>query len=426
MDYKKITNKAYNIHLIKTDKFKTISIRINFKRLLTKEEITYRNLLVELLLESNNNFKNRRMVDIESEELYGINLSAYNTISGNYNIMQFRTSFLNEKYTEEGMNEKSLTFFFDFLFNPNVKDNKFDKSSFNNAQNIVRENIEMLDETYSDYSMVRLGEEMGKDSNLKYSSLGYIEDLEKITNENLYSYYEKVLKSDIVDIFVIGDFNFDLMKNMIEDKLKIKTIKKESKSHYISHDKFRIFERKIKENKNINQSILLLGYKIEDTTLFEQLYTARLYSYLLGGGPDSKLFQTVREKNSLCYGISSIYLPVSNLLVIKSGINADDYKKALSLIKKEVKNMNKGNFTDEDIEKAKTMLVSSFKEIDDDPYSIINAYVSKEYLNYDLIDKRINEVLKVTKEDIMHFSKKIHSDTIFFLEGDMENEEDAS
>ena len=53
MEYTKEENLAYNIHLIKTKKFKKNCIKINFKSLINNEEITYRNMLINVLLESN-------------------------------------------------------------------------------------------------------------------------------------------------------------------------------------------------------------------------------------------------------------------------------------------------------------------------------------------------------------------------------------
>ena len=44
-------------------------------------------------------------------------------------------------------------------------------------------------------------------------------------------------------------------------------------------------------------------------------------------------------------------------------------------------------------------------------------------LNSDDINTRISKFEKVTKEDVINFSKKIKMDTIFLLEGD-HNEED--
>ena len=35
---------------------------------------------------------------------------------------------------------------------------------------------------------------------------GYLEDLETITEENLYRYYQKMIDNDLVDIFIVGDF----------------------------------------------------------------------------------------------------------------------------------------------------------------------------------------------------------------------------
>ena len=62
--YSNCSNKAYNLHIIRTDKFKTVSVRINFKKLLEKKDITYRNLLGKILLNSNNTYNTKRDLDI--------------------------------------------------------------------------------------------------------------------------------------------------------------------------------------------------------------------------------------------------------------------------------------------------------------------------------------------------------------------------
>lgn len=55
---KEINN--YKIHLIKTTKFKTINIKICFKRKLEKEDIIKRNLLADILIMSNSKYKNKQ------------------------------------------------------------------------------------------------------------------------------------------------------------------------------------------------------------------------------------------------------------------------------------------------------------------------------------------------------------------------------
>jgi len=417
LKYKKYEMGAYNLHVINTDKFKTVSIKINFKRKCVKDEITIRSLLTYLLLESNNLYKNRRMLEIKTEELYNLKYNAFNTISGNYNIMTFEASFLNEKYTQEGMLKESIKFLLDLILNPNVKDNKFSIKEFEMCKNLVEEQIETLKERVGTYSQIRMLEEMDSKSVISFRATGYIEDLEKITESNIYEYYKTILKSDIVDIFIIGNIDIVETKNIINDLFKINTLKKPSQSHEVIHTKIRNKVNIKKEKLDIEQSKLVMGFKLTNLTEFEKKYVMGVYSYILGGGPDSKLFKTVREKNSLCYSIGSNYSLVFNLFKINAGINNKDFKKTVSLIKKEMKNMSNGMFTEKEIKSAIMTYLSTYKEIQDNENSVLVNYITTEYLKIDPIEIRQKQIKKVTKEMIIEVSKKIHLDTIFLLEG---------
>ena len=101
MKYKKIDVGPYNIHLINTNKFKTVTIKINFKRKVKKSEITKRSLLSRILLESSMNYKSSRLLEIKIEELYNLSLNSSSYISGNYSVLSLSSIFLNDKYTEK-------------------------------------------------------------------------------------------------------------------------------------------------------------------------------------------------------------------------------------------------------------------------------------------------------------------------------------
>lgn len=423
MKYKKISNYSYNLHMIKTNKFKTVTIQINFKRELKKEEITIRNLIINALCESTKNYPTRKDMIIQTEELYDLYYRGVNYISGKYNIMTFDVTFLNEEYTEEGMFDKSVKFLSEIIFNPNVykKRNKtiFDEKNFDIIYNTLKNNIISLKENPDNYSKIRMLEKMNPDSCISYRSVGYIEDLKKIDNFKLYKYYESMLKNDIVDIFVIGNINESHVKKIIEQCFSnIKTLKRPTTSHFISSGKARMIPKTYKEKQDINQSKLCLGYKIDKMTDFELRYVLNVYSYILGGGPDSKLFKNVREKNSLCYHVSSTGNPLTSLLIINAGINKGDFKKTLSLIKKEVSSMKKGNFNNDDIIKAKITYINSIKELEDSPQSILSLYVGMEYLNSDDIETRFRKINNVTKNNVIKLANKIHLDTIYLLEGE--------
>ena len=59
-----------------------------------------------------------------------------------------------------------------------------------------------------------------------------------------------------------------------------------------------------REEKKLEQIHLLLGFKGIDFH-HEDYYSSLVYSSLLGGGMSSRLFQEIREKRGLVYGISS-------------------------------------------------------------------------------------------------------------------------
>lgn len=414
MNYKKIENKNYNLHIINTDKFKTINVRINFKRKIKKEEITYRNLLNDLLINTSKKYKTSREIVIETEELYDLGVSSNPYKSGNYHIISFKETFLNEKYTEKDMNKKSIQFLLELIFNPNIENNKFDKKYFDLIKKTIENDIKSLKDNTKKYSLTRLYEEMDKGP-LSYRSSGYLEDLDKITEENLYDYYKSVIENDKIDIFIIGNLSDtyqELFDKYIPDTIRID----DNSSHYLNLD-VKQEEKESKEIINTNQSKLTIGLKIKNITEFELKYVLSLYSLILGGSPNSKLFQVVREKNSLCYYIGSTVSVLSKIITITAGINSTDYDKTIKLIKEEIKKISNGNITEEEIKEAKKIYISGCKEIYDSPNSIINNYLSCEYANLDLIEDRINKIEKVTKEDIISLASKIVIDTIFLLEG---------
>lgn len=421
MNYKKFTNNAYNLHIINTDKFKTVMLKVNFKRKIKKEDITYRNLLTKILLQSSRDYPTRRDLEIATEELYNLSMNASNAISGNYLITSFDAFFLNEKYTEENMNEQSLRFVFNLLFHPNVKEKQFEY--FDLAKRLVEDEIKSIKDNPKKYSHLRLLEEMGQDTPLSYCPVGYIDDLENIDSRKLFEYYENFLKTDLVDIFVIGDIDSEQMKKLVSQFFTVNTLKKPGIPHFLEHTKSRNKAKIITESMPLEQAKLNIGFKLNNLTDFEKKYVIGVYNFILGGGPDSKLFKNVREKNSLCYNISCTYKPVASIMMINAGINTEDFKKCLTLIKKEINKMAKGDFEEKDIEAAKITYINSLKDIEDFEPSLLRIFESHEYLGFDLLDERASSIQNVTKQDVINLAKKIKIDTIYLLEGGNHEEE---
>lgn len=417
MEYKKYELLPYHLHVISSKKFKTVAVKFNFKRPLMKDEITIRNLLGDVMIESTELYPNRRLMEIATENLYGISCSVNNYASGKYQILSFSTDFLSEKYTEPGMVKKSLQFLMNIICKPNLEGEQFTMNSFLNCKAGLDDAIASYDESPYRYASKRLHQAMDAEAPYAYVPCGTKGDLDQITPELLYQYYQSVLKSDIVDIFVCGDVNGDEIKNFFLEECGIKTIKKPGESHIYQHTKFRKRAKIVKEERAIGQSILKLGYKLDHPTEFERKYVIGLFNHILGVSGNSRLFQNVREKHSLCYNISSNFSGIENLLTITAGIDRENFKKTADLIRKEVKRLCTGDVSDKEIEQYITVALSNYKQIEDTPYDLIRLLHSEVYLNSDSLETREKEVLKLTKEMLTKFAQKVRLDTIYLLEG---------
>ena len=427
MTYKKIETMAYNLHIIKTDQFKKVLIRVNFRRKFDKAGITYRRLLGEVLLESTKKYPTARQMNLKYEDLYSASIAYNVTTNGKYQLLSFQLGFLNDEYTEEGNAKETIKFLNEVLFEPNVIDNRFETKSFTKCKNFMSELISLKDENPNAYARRRFLESMFKDSDLQYTGPGYIEDLENITEESLFEYYKSVLNSDYVDVFVCGNVDEKEIEKIFKENFQIHTVKKKAASPIITQDKFRKRVRNVIDKRDIKQSQLIIGAKIEPMSEFERKYVGNLYAYILGGGGgNSLLFRTVREKYSLCYAISATIVPTLGYISIQSGLDASSTKKAISLIRKNIKDMSLGNFSESQIEDFKMITKTIRKEIFDNAINIIDFYQLKEYNGLDDYEVLERKLEKLTKESVMQFSKKVKLDTIYLLEGGSNDEKDTS
>lgn len=408
---------SYNLHFIKTDIFKTITMKVIFHTPIIKEDITKRNILSDILLQSTKEYKTRRDLTIKSEDLYAADIYTSNQRVGNYIMTSFILQTLNDKYTEENNFEESIKFLHEIIFNPDVEEERFKEDKLELVKSNATLALNSIKEDAANYSLIRMSEAYDKTSPISYRMTGYLEDLDKITEENLYEYYERMLDNDYVDIFILGDINEKELLPIIKKYFKFKKVKKRKASYYLPNKKPRKRRLFAKETTKNSQSKLAIACPIKKMTDYEKNYSLLLANIILGGTGDSKLFKEVREENSLCYTIRSNYNRLDNLMVINAGIDNVNFDKAVELITKNVQDMKKGKFTDSDINVAKEFYKTSAESLMESPSRIINEVLTEEILGVEPLSERVIKIEKVTKKDIMRACKKINMDTVFLLEG---------
>lgn len=410
MEYRKILKSSYNLHLIKTDKFKTLFFKFVFRDDLIKEDVTIRNLLINMLDESTSKYNTNRLLNIRKEELYDLSTNFRNRRVGNQILSELSFEMIDTLYTEKSCLYETIDFIKEVIFNP-----LFTLEKLNLDKKLLYDDIKELDTIPNVKALLSLKRTMDSNNSFSIQTSGYLDDLEKITLDDIKTYYKKFINNSLIDIYVVGNIDFYEMEKLITENIKFNTIKKEKDSIYNNY----INKKKaiaIKEDdSNYKQSKLCIGLNIKNPSDTDIKYNAILYNMILGNSPESLLFNNVREKKSLAYDVTSSYFKNDNIIIITTGINKENYKLCIDAIKCEIKNIENGNFTSSHLENCKTLIKSILKESFDFQNTITEYYFGLSYLKLDNIERQIENIDKVTKEDIIGFSKKVKIDSIYFL-----------
>lgn len=419
MNYKKtIIKEGITLHKINTTKFKTNLFAIFITTPLTRANITKNALISAVLRRGTNNITSQDLISKELENMYGASFDCGVDKSADNQVLKFYIESVNDEFLPENYNlsEKSLNLLTDIVFNPLVENGGFKKEYVDVEKNTLKQIIEGKIDNKSKYALDRCIEEMYKDKPYGLYKYGYIEDLDKINEVDLYKYYKDLISECKIDIFVSG-FNID---NLHEDKILGNVTPR--KANYITITN-NFINNKINEPKDvvekmdITQGKLMIGIDVLELNKQDKA-SASMYTVILGGGANSKLFQNVREKASLAYTAGASYIKSKNNIIIRCGIEINNYQKALDIIKDQLRQMRDGEFSEDDINSAKQLMLASYKSISETQDGEINFCFSQE-LSDDTasIEELIKDVESVTKEQILKIAEKIQMNTIYFLTG---------
>ena len=418
MVYKTYKCNSYNIHTIKTDRFKTVHMEIIFRKNIVKEELVNYAFLVDMLMESSKNYPKRKDVITKLEELYKLVVYGTTIKTGNVLSSNFMADFIDPKFIDEdGYLENVIKFIFEMIMNPNATNEEFDLKEFNFVKERLKREIKSIDDNPFKSSMRKAIEAMDAMSVTAYPLMGSVEELEGITPGSLYKYYKKLFKDNTCDIFIIGDVDCDNIVSLIQ---------KYFKHRYINSNKLVLrvdnkFKKKITTKEDVSENLqanLVMIYNTSELPEMERHVTMQVFNYIFGsGGLTSKLYKKIREENSLCYNISTLYLKYDELIAIHISLDTTNVKKAISLVKKCLKEMQTGEFLESDLEDAKKSISLALDLTSDNNSSLLNNYVFHEFDNLPLIDERKKSLAKLTKEDVVNVSKKLKLNTIYVLKG---------
>lgn len=411
--------KGVTLHYINTNKFKTNLYAVFLAVPLDRKNVTKNALVTAILRRGTNNMKSQDLINMKLEEMYGASFDCGIEKTGDNHVMKFYLEAVNEEFLpeKEELTKKCINLLFDIIFNPLIENNGFKKEYVDGEKEHLKQIIESKIDNKRAYSLERCIEEMFKDKPYGLYRYGYVEDLETLTLQNLYEYYIDLINRCKIDIFVSGEIEKSSIENLVKENEEIKRLK-ERKADYkiIGVNEKNIEETKtIEEHMQVGQGNLVIGLNVNKKDPNSK-FVASVYNAILGGGANSKLFQNVREKESLAYTAGSTYKKQKDAIFIRCGIEIANYEKALNTIKKQLEDMKQGNFTDEDIENSKKLITESIVGISSEQDAEITYCYSQELANeFITLEEYIEGVNKVSKEEIIDLANNTLIDTIYFL-----------
>ncbi len=413
------------IHIPSTQ-YKTNLVSVYIKRPLRRDEVTKNSLLPYVLRSGSAQLDTQAKIVNALQLLYGASLSVGVSKAGEKQILSFKLAVTDEKYLGECISEQALDILMGVLFEPYLEQGAFREKTVALEKEALSEAILSKINNKAAYAMERLIENMCADEPFGIPEDGYIDALATIDAQELYAYYQKVIRESEIDIAVTGEMDLQLLELQLKKHLGSKRgdiLRTERERIHVEPSRV----KEIIEHSQINQGKLALGYRTNIAVEDRLNFAMTLYAVILGGGTSSKLFMNVREKHSLSYSIGAGLERMKSLLFIQAGIETTELERAKKLIFSEVEDMRNGVISAQELEHAKKHVVNQIRSMKDSVWAVSDYIymLSLQGMN-ETPESVIEKIKAVTLEEVVEAARKIKLDTIYFLtNNEVQNENQA-
>lgn len=410
--------KGVHLHFIQSEKFKTNKIKVRFSAPMSEKTIAGRVLTASMLETSNALYPTSQSFREKLANLYGANFSTSLSRRGLVHYLDINLSFVRDQFLSRKnvLTDEMLEFLKASLFSPLSNGDAFDAKTFEIEKKNVLTDLEAEIENHFYHAHRKLNDLFYDLSEMRIPRVGTVELVEKETAESSFATFQQMLKEDQIDFFFIGNFNEIAVRDKIQD---FHFAEREQPLELMYQQNYSNVTRENLEQREVHQSIIELAYHFSAQYGDSEHLPLIVLNGLLGGFAHSKLFVNVREKESLAYTISSNFDIFSGLMRIYAGIDRANRTKTIALINRQILDLKRGNFTDDELEQTKKMLKNSILLAQDRQNTLIErAYMSavlgKKFLS---LEAWLESLENVRKNEVIKAAQQLKLQAIYFMEG---------
>lgn len=402
-----------------TEKFKTIQIEYKFRTAYDPQKAAARTLLKNILETNTKKYPTQSAMDRQMSWLYGATLSTRSQRYGKQHVLTFALQIVNDKFImgDNRLFEEGVSFLNEVIFRPNLEDHHFHEPTFIREKQNLENYFASLAEDKAAYSQFKLNQLLYRNTGQAFLGLGDPVFLEQITPSGLLETYRDMIHLNQVDILFSGDVAGERVMQALE--LPELASRDEVAADIFVAPTVGTEVLRTEEEQEVSQGKLYFGFASPLYYMGEHFYAGMVFNGLFGGFPHSKLFQNVREKESLAYAASSSMDFLRGNMSVSTGIDFKQKEKTEAIVLQQLEDMRAGDFQEDLIQQTKDMLINQFKQNDDhQSRSLAKIYQNRLLAGRDVADEEwIAGVERVTKEDIVHVAQLQELKAVYFLKG---------
>ena len=303
--------------------------------------------------------------------------------------------------------------FTDVLQNPEFRADKIEIAQKGMGDSISRRNDEAEDIAQREAVKLAYG------SDNPYARVPEYATVAAVTRQDLIDWHAKYVHPNNIILGISGDFDSAAM----EAKLRA-AFESWPKGPAFSKPEVHYSPAKpgyyLVDKDDVNQSnIRMVGPGILRDN--PDYYATSVFNEAFGGGFSSRLFNDIRTKRGLAYGVGGgigANFGHPGILQVYIGTKSQSTIESIQATDEDIANLSKQPITDDEIQRAKDAILNAFIFRLDSPDKILGERMTYEFYGYppDWLDKYEAEIRKVTAADVNRVAAKyLHENQLAVL-----------
>lgn len=417
---------------LRTNKFKTGLLSVNFLTPLTRENASKNTLIPCVLRRGTSHHPDMDALAQQLDSLYGARLEPIARKKGEIQAIGFWADFIDDAWLPQSgstLLEDVARLLGEVICSPNTRGGLFLPAYVESEKEKLLEDIRARVNDKMAYSRQRMIELMCAAEDYATDVLGTEDTAEDINYVSLTKHYKELIAVSPVEIFYCGTADARRVENALLDAFI--TLPRGDIDFDLGTDiRMNTLEESARyytEEMDVTQGKLAIGFRLGECMEDPDMAALRVLNAVFGGGVSSKLFMNVREKLSLCYFAGSGIDLDKGILFVLSGIEVENYDTALAEIFRQLEAVKSGDITPDELSAAKASLVSDLHSVSDSAGTLEAFWLNQNLLGLDYGPDVMAALIEdVTQEDVIAAAADIQCDMVYFLKGtkEDENEED--